>query len=172
MDAALGVIVFIAGLFAIFLLWSLYKAYETKNTLYCLPSGLSCSIVIGFILVGLGHYLLGFIIVIVAGFICMPFAPKLTKLATVNVADASGSLRIKDVFSWYFIPKLERIYGEPKAQIIFMTTMTCIGGTFALLMYLLGIITFLIAGLLTVIVFVCSIALYHNIKDGQPQRRF
>jgi hypothetical protein len=102
----------------------------------------------------------------------MPFAPKLTKLATVNVDDASGSLRFKDIFSWYFIPKLERIYGEPKAQIIFMVTMTCLGGVFALLLALLNLITFLIAGLLTIFVFACSIALYHNIKDGQPQRRF
>jgi hypothetical protein len=165
----LSVTVLVVGIFTLFLLWSLYKAYETRNKLYYVPSGFFCSVVVGFTLVGLGH-IAGFIIIIVAGFIFMPFAPKLRKLAVMNVDDASGSLRVNDVFSWYFIPKLERLYGESKAQMIFMMTITCIGGAFSFLLALLEIITFLIAGLLTVAIFVFSIVLYHDIKDSKPHK--
>jgi len=169
MDAALGVIVFMVGAFTVCLLWSLYKVKETKNKLYYIPSGFFCSTIVGLILVGLGRYF-GFIIIIVAGIIIGPLIPKLTKVNTMNVIDASGSLQFKDVFSWYFIPKLERLYGEPKAQVIFMAVLTCMGGAVALLLSLLEIISFTIAGLLTVLIFAVSIPLYHEIKDPKRGR--
>jgi len=169
LDKALGLIVFMIGLFALCLLWSLYKVYETKNKLYYIPSGFFCSVIVGFLFVGLGQYF-GFVIMIIAGFIVLLLMSKLTTLNTLNVNDASGSLQFKDVFSWYFIPKLERLYGEFKAKIIFMTIITGIGGAVTFLMALLEIITFPIAGLLTIIIFASTIPLYNVTRDPQKGR--
>jgi hypothetical protein len=57
--------------------------------------------------------------------------PVILKLSpTVESMDIDGPLgplHFKDSFSWYFIPKLERLYGETKAHLIYTAVFTCIG---------------------------------------------
>jgi hypothetical protein len=66
----------------------------------------------------LDQYLLGFILMIVTSFAFLPMVPKLVTIKNMNIADISEPLQLTDIFSMYFIPKLERTYGTHKALII------------------------------------------------------
>jgi hypothetical protein len=45
-------------------------------------------------------------------------------IAVTDIFDISGPLRFRDVFSWYFLPKLERIYGVHQAVVMFVSIVT------------------------------------------------
>jgi hypothetical protein len=151
----------------------MHRAIKTKNKLYYIISGSFGVLIIAFVVIGLDHLIAGCILMLATSMCTIPVILKLTPtVENMDIDGPLGPLRFKDIFSWYFIPKLERLYGETKAHLIYIAVFTCIGGTIALLIALLEIISYPIAGLLTVGAFAFSFGMYHYIKEGGPERRF
>ena len=93
-------------------------------------------------------------------------------VSTVFIALALGPLRVKDIFSLFFIPKLERTYGDFRARIIYTVVNTGIGAIINLLLAMLNIITLPLAGVLTIAVFAICVGTYDYQKEGRPDRKF
>jgi len=91
----------------------------------------------------LGHFILGIFILFIAmvyGIVIIPFSKENAKFAmeeAIKNVDATKPLQIKDLFSWNFIPKLEKKYGEHKTLAIFITTYLCLAGVVTYVTYFL-----------------------------------
>ena len=162
-------------IFMIFLaVFSLYRAKQTKNNVFYMTSGFCFSFSLSFVVGALGQYLLCLIIMAVSaliGFIVI--FPKLMQNRAdefskdVEKFDASGPIRLREIFSLSFIIKLERDYGKYKAMVICATVCTGLFGAFLILMYLLDLMTLSMVGAFVVVIFVVSCVLYWQIRDGR-----
>jgi len=175
MDLAWNVFAFMAGCTSLFLLgglWAFYKAIKTKTRVYYFLGVSCCFVSTVFIALALGQFLLSCIISVGAALLLLPMMPKLIAANTVDVDGALGPLRVKDIFSLFFIPKLERTYGDFRARIIYTVVNTGIGAIINLLLAMLNIITLPIAGVLTIAVFAICVGTYDYQKEGRPDRKF
>jgi hypothetical protein len=98
----------------IFLIFTLRRAKKTKNAAHYISSGYCCSMILVVVMALLAQYILAFILMLVTTIVGVVMLPKMLQAASdvaveTVVPDTSGPLRLKDFFSWYFIPKLERI---------------------------------------------------------------
>jgi hypothetical protein len=125
----------------------------------------------------LSQYLLALIFMDVTAIVDVVTLPKMLQAKTGDVvetvaADISGPLRFKDVFSWYFLPKLERIYGEYTAVSLCVGTLTAVVSTISLLMYLLDIVTAPAVGVITVVALVFFLMIYCQMTGRMRNHRF
>jgi len=130
---------------------SLNQAKKTKNKNWYLISVFSGTFKLAVVMVILGQYILPLIIMIGATLFGVATYSKWieaiheTTIKT-KIPDISGSLRPKDLFIWFTWPligKLERIYGEYKARLLWTTVVTSIISGTMLILYLIDIITYI-----------------------------
>ncbi|MDR1992747.1 MAG: hypothetical protein LBQ98_04510 [Nitrososphaerota archaeon] len=159
-------------LFGIFLPLLLYNAKKTKNKLYYATGGILCALGIAFMAASYGQYLLALIILCTASGISALLIPKMQQtmreeiIKSIEQTDTSGPLRLKDVFSSSFIPKLERTYGEHKAPAIYATIYA--GFVIAIIspLLLMNIITLSTAIISVLVSSILIIQIYRNAKKA------
>jgi len=133
-------------MFAILLGGILYKLHKTKRKLNVVDY--STAAVFGIFVVGslLGvveHFILGLFTIFVGSLFCIILIPFSRENAQADVAEAmknvdlSEPIRFRDFFSWKFVPKLERKYGERKTLAIYIITFLCLGGVSCYLTFFL-----------------------------------
>ena len=122
-----------------------------------------------------GQYILSLIFMATAAIIGVVMYPKWMKITGENATksrnpDTSGALRLKDLFLWFswpLIAKLERIYGEYKAMLLWITVLTSVVSIVMLVLHLLYSVKLATVGICVGVAFVFFLILYQMIKENR-----
>ena len=146
MDTPAQLAIIILALCIIMLGSVVYRLHKTKrklNRIDYATVAIFCIFIMGSLFLVFGRFIWGFSTMLGA-LICLivliPFSRENAKAdaaETMKNVDLSEPIRLKDFFSWKFIPKLERKYGERKTLAIYVITFLCLGGASVYLTFFL-----------------------------------
>jgi len=136
----------VLALFVILLGSVVYRLHKTKRKLNLVDYStvaIFCIFIMGSLFWVFEQFIWGLFTIFGALILLMVLIPfsrenaKADATEAMKNVDLSEPIRLRDFFSWKFIPKLERKYGERKTLAIYVITFLCLGGASVYLAFFL-----------------------------------